>query len=59
MTYDEDEDDDFDYEEFVEREFGNPIRSKGVPLGWQIVAISLVAFFAFAFLMTTGLWTPF
>ena len=59
MTYEDDEDDDFDYEEFVEREFGTPLRSRGIPLGWQIVAIALVAFFALTFWMTTGLWTPF
>lgn len=59
MTYDDDEDDDFDYDEFVEREFGTPLRSKSTPLRWQIVAIVLVAFFALTFWMTAGLWTPF
>lgn len=59
MSYDDEEDDDFDYEEFVEREFGNPMRSKSVPLHWQIVAIGLVLFFALSTWIALGLWTPF
>lgn len=47
MTSD-DEDDEFDYDEFVEREFGTPLRSKDVPLVWQIVAIGLVLLLVFA-----------
>ena len=60
MTYeDEDEDDDFDYDEFVEREFGTQLRSKSVPLHWQLVAIGLVVFFALTTWMALGFWIPF
>lgn len=60
MSYDEDEDeDDFDYDEFVEREFGTQLRSKSVPLHWQIVAVGLVALFALGTWVFLGLWTPF
>ena len=58
MSYD-DEDDDFDYEDFVEREFGTPLRSKTTPLHWQVVAIGLVILFVFSFWMSVGFWTPF
>ncbi|MEM6473808.1 MAG: hypothetical protein AAF802_29895 [Planctomycetota bacterium] len=37
-----DEGEEFDYDEFVEREFGRPLRSKSTPFHWQIVAILLV-----------------
>jgi hypothetical protein len=54
-----DEDDDFDYDEFVEREFGTTSRSKSVPLHWQLVAIGLVVFIALSTWMALGFWTPF
>ncbi len=53
--YDEDEDDDFDYDEFVDREFGNQLRSRSTPVVWQIVAICLVV--VFLVFLTAGLWT--
>lgn len=60
MSYqDDDNDDDFDYDEFVEREFGTQRRSKSVPLVWQFVAMGLVAFFVFTSWMALGFWTPF
>ena len=58
MSYD-DEDDDFDYDEFVEREFGTPLRSKSTPLHWQLVAIGLLILFALFTWMSLGLWMPF
>jgi hypothetical protein len=58
MGYD-DEDDDFDYDEFVEREFGSPMRDKSVPLHWQVVAMVLVVAFVFSLWVTAGFWTPF
>ena len=58
MSYDDDEED-FDYEEFVEREFGTQVRSKNVPLHWQIVAMALVLLFVLSFWISLGLWTPF
>lgn len=57
MSYDDD--DDFDYDDFVDREFGTPGRSKSTPLHWQLVAMGLVALFVFMFWMSLGLWTPF
>lgn len=54
MPHEDDEDDDFDYDEFVEREFGTQLRSKSVPLHWQIVAISLLICFAFYTWMALG-----
>jgi len=59
MTYDDDEDDDFDYDDFVEREFGTQLRSKDTPLHWQFVAIGLVILFLLAFWVSWGMWTPF
>ena len=59
MSDDEEDDDDFDYHEFVEREFGTPLRTKSVPVHWQIVAIGLVALFAVATWISLGMWTPF
>ncbi len=58
MSYDDD-DDDFDYDEFVEREFGRPLRSKSTPLHWQIVAIVLVIVFFLSFVLALGTWTRF
>lgn len=58
MSYD-DEDDDFDYDDFVEREFGSPRRSKDTPLHWQIVAMSLLVLFVLSIWMSFGFWTPF
>ncbi|MCO8122640.1 hypothetical protein NHH03_12910 [Stieleria sp. TO1_6] len=58
MSYD-DEDDDFDYDDFVDREFGQPLRSRSVPLHWQIVAMGLVALFLIFAWMSAGFWTPF
>lgn len=58
MSYDED-DDDFDYDDFVEREFGSPPRSKSVPYHWQLVAMGLVALFVLYYWVGLGFWTPF
>jgi len=58
MSYDDD-DDDFDYDDFVEREFGTPLRSKQTRLRWQIVAIGLVILFFLSFVVALGTWTPF
>ena len=58
MSYDDDEDD-FDYDEFIEREFGNPMRSKDTPWHWQAVAIGLVILFVLSFVIGLGTWTPF
>ena len=58
MSYD-DEDDEFDYDEFVEREFGTQLRSKSVPVHWQAVAIVLVVLFVLSIWVSLGLWTPF
>jgi hypothetical protein len=35
-------DDDFDYDEFVEQEFGSSIRPAGIKLRWWITAIILI-----------------
>lgn len=53
--YDEEEEEDFDYDEFVDREFGNPLRSRSTPVIWQIVAIGLAILFLVY--LTAGLWT--
>ncbi len=58
MSYD-DEDDDFDYDDFVAREFGGPRRARDIPAHWQWVAIGLVLLFVISFFLTLGLWTPF
>ena len=57
MGYDDEDDNEFDYDEFIEREFGTPLRSRSVPLHWQIVAIGLVAIFVLA--LTFPWWIPF
>ncbi|MEO1619200.1 MAG: hypothetical protein AAFV88_25350 [Planctomycetota bacterium] len=51
--YDDPEDDDygeeseeFDYDEFIEGEFGTPLRSRSTPLIWQLVALGLLVLFA-------------
>ena len=36
-------DDEFNYEEFVENEFGSPIRPKGIHPGWWVTAVILLA----------------
>ena len=54
MGYDE-EDDDFDYDEFVEREFEEKHRATSVPIHWQVVAMGLVTLFILY--LTSGLWT--
>ncbi|QDV41204.1 hypothetical protein Enr13x_10420 [Stieleria neptunia] len=59
MSYDDEEDEEFDYDEFVEREFGTPLRSKSTPLHWQLVAIGLLVLFALYTWMSLGLWMPF
>ena len=41
-------DDDFDYEEFVEKEFGDNIPGKGIRLFWWITAVILLIAFFFA-----------
>lgn len=56
MGYD-DEDDDFDYDEFIESEFGSPPRARSVRYRWQLVAMGLVALFALSYL--SGLWSTF
>jgi hypothetical protein len=44
-------DDSFDYDEFVDREFGGPkVRPHGVKWYWWLVAIGIVAVFIFGLL---------
>ncbi|MEO1529881.1 MAG: hypothetical protein AAFX06_31085 [Planctomycetota bacterium] len=61
MDYDDEDDfeDDFDYDEFVEREFGSSPRAQSVPYHWQVVAMGLVALFFLSFWISLGFWTPF
>jgi len=43
-------DDGFDYDEFVQREFGSPVRPAGVKTIWWIVAIGLLVILVIALL---------
>lgn len=52
IDIDDGDEDGFDYDEFVEREFGSPLRSKSTPLHWQLVAIGLLFLSAIATLFT-------
>jgi len=38
-------DDDFDYDEFVQEEFGSPIRPTGIKPWWWVTAIVLIILF--------------
>ena len=45
-------DDNFDYDEFVRREFGSPIKPAGIKTIWWITAIVVLAISILLFLMT-------
>ncbi|MCC9599310.1 hypothetical protein LOC67_01965 [Stieleria sp. JC731] len=60
MSYDEEEDEDgFDYEEYIEREFGNRRAIDDIPKLWRYVAAGLLLLFLLTFLATFGSWMPF
>ena len=44
-------DDDFDYEAFVEREFGSGVRPPGIGRVWWLTAIILLAVFVIGYLI--------
>ncbi|MFK8114182.1 MAG: zinc-ribbon domain-containing protein [Rubripirellula sp.] len=45
------DDDGFDYEEFVDREFGDSVANKETPAIWRFVAVVLLILFCFGFLL--------
>lgn len=42
---------DFDYDRFVEREFGTGVRPSGIKTIWWVTAIVLILVFSFVFLL--------
>ncbi|OYP37898.1 hypothetical protein [Rhodopirellula sp. MGV] len=64
MEHDDDfEDDDyvddgFDYEEYIDREFGDHRAVDDIPKLWRWVAAGLLLMFLLSFLATFRLWIP-
>ena len=47
-------DEEFDYDEFVKREFGNEVKPEGI--GWAWWAAAVAALLAFIAMMLRGAW---
>ena len=49
--------DGFDYERFVEEEFGSPVKPRGLSTFWWVAAIIVILALTFVLVFRGGFWT--
>lgn len=48
---------DFDYDRFVEEEFGSPVKPRGLSTFWWVAGIVVILTLAFVLIFRGGFWT--